>query len=326
MLRRGDYNLVGELGSLKDRLGAARKEAKQMARNQIQTSQSQISRRVIHDEGLTDHYFTEVSMEGCSNEEVFVDDFIIVDECPDSGRTKESDPSRSTENGHTRNIESVLARGPEPLGVHGPAVQTHHLGMSNLKARQDQYDEQLGKIQDTLTCISTTLEKTETSNRELLEEMSNLKFCYNEVSQRLDTDGIRMDNLDRIISRLENKVDDNLETVQDWFIHLTAQPSTEVPREIVETLQDVINDSAPGIAVDRLRDEIEDLRESMSMSQHVTDGLRGLIVDMSEQLSNSYSSQAVLDESLRNKDHSTLEIDRRSVRSSRREFNAQRSN
>ena len=212
---------------------------------------------------------------------------------------------------YTRNIESVLACGLEPLRVHGPTVQTHHQGMSNLKARQDQYDEQLGKIQDTLMCISTTLEKAETSKRELLEEMSNLKFCYNEVSQRLDTDGIRMDNLDKIISRLENKVDDNLETVQDWFIHLTAQPSTEVPREIVETLQDVINDSAPGIAVDRLRNELQDLRESLSMSQHVTDGLRGLIVDMSEQLSNSCVSQAVLDESLRSKDHSRLEIDRR---------------
>ena len=110
---------------------------------------------------------------------------------------------------------------------------------------------------------------------------------------------------------MENKVDDNLETVQDWFVHLTAQPSTEVPREIVETLQDMINDSAPGRAVDKIRDELQDLRESLSMSQHVTDGLRGLIVDMSEQLSNSYVSQAVLDESLRSKDHSTLEIDRR---------------
>ena len=215
------------------------------------------------------------------------------------------------ESDHTRNIESVLACGLEPLGVHGPAVQTHHQGMSTLRARQDQYDEQVVEIQDTLMCISTTLEKTETSNRELLEEMTSLKYCYNEVSQRLDTDGIQMNNLDKIISRLENKVDDNLETVQDWFVHLTAQSSTEVPREIVETLQDVINDSAPGRAVDKIRDELQDLRESLSMSQHVTDGLRGLIVDMSEQLSNSYVSQAVLDESLRSKDHSTLEIDRR---------------
>ena len=86
LLRRGDYNLVGELGSLKDRLGVARKEAKQMAWNQIQPSQPQMSRRVIHDEGLNEHHSTEISMEGCSTEDVFVDDFIVVDEYPDSGR------------------------------------------------------------------------------------------------------------------------------------------------------------------------------------------------------------------------------------------------
>ena len=43
--------------------------------------------------------------------------------------------------------------------------------------------------------------------------MTSLKCCYNEVSQRLDTDGIRMDNLDEIISRLGSKVDDNLDEI-----------------------------------------------------------------------------------------------------------------
>ena len=167
------------------------------------------------------------------------------------------------------------------------------------------------KIQDSLTCINTTLQKSETSNRELLKEMRKLRSSCNEIYQRLDTDSLRMDNLDRTISRVENKVAENLETVQDWFIDLRAQPSTEIPREILESLQEVINDSAPGIAVDRLRDEVQDLRESMSLSQHVTDGLRGLIVDMSEQISNNSVTQLVLDEGLRSRDHSTLEIIRK---------------
>ena len=94
LLSRGDYNLVGELDSLKDRLGVARKEAIQMARNQIQPSQPQMNRRIIHDEGLTEHHSTEISMEGCSTEEVFVDDFIVVDEYPDSGRREEPNLSR----------------------------------------------------------------------------------------------------------------------------------------------------------------------------------------------------------------------------------------
>ena len=159
--------------------------------------------------------------------------------------------------------------------------------------------------------INITLQNTETSHRELLQEVDSLKCSYTEISQRLDTDGLRLDNFDRIISRVESKVAENLETVQDWFIDLTAQPSAEIPKEIVNSLQDVINDSAPGIAVDRLRDEIQDLRESLSMSQYVTVGLRGLVVDLSEQLSNSSVPQVVLDESLGNRDHSTMEISRR---------------
>ena len=69
---------MGELGSLKDQLGAARKEAKRMARDQIQSGQPQMSRRVIHDEDLNEHHSTEVSMEGCSVEEVFIDDSILI--------------------------------------------------------------------------------------------------------------------------------------------------------------------------------------------------------------------------------------------------------
>ena len=65
----------------------------------------------------------------------------------------------------------MLARGLEPLGVQGPAVQIPHQGIISLSARQDQYEVQLVEIQDSLMHISTTLEKTEDSNREILEEI-----------------------------------------------------------------------------------------------------------------------------------------------------------
>ena len=104
------------------------------------------SRRVIHDEGLNDHHSTEISMEGCSTENVFVDDFIVVDECLDSGKREEPNLSRIIQRDCTRNTESVMVCGLEPLQVNSPAVLSHHQGVTNLRARQDQYDEQLGKI------------------------------------------------------------------------------------------------------------------------------------------------------------------------------------
>ena len=114
LLKRGDYNLVGELVSLRERLNAASKEAKQIAQTQIQPNHPQIS------------------MEEGSNEEVFFDDFLLVDECLDSGRREELEINR--------NIESVLGCGLEPLGVHNPAVQIHSQGMPNPRSRQDQYE------------------------------------------------------------------------------------------------------------------------------------------------------------------------------------------
>ena len=45
--------------------------------------------------------------------------------------------------------------------------------------------------------------------------------------------------------------------------------------------------------------------------QYVTEGLRGLVIDLSEQVSNSSIPQIVLDENLMSRDHSTKEINRR---------------
>ena len=62
-----------------------------------------------------------------------------------------------------------------------------------------------------------------------------------------------MDNLDRSVSLIEEQVKENLEPVSEWFNDITARPSPEIPREIVNSLQEVINDSSPGVAVDRMR-------------------------------------------------------------------------
>ena len=45
LLKKGDYNLVGELGSLKDRLSAIKKEAKQLARARDQPDHIHTNRR-----------------------------------------------------------------------------------------------------------------------------------------------------------------------------------------------------------------------------------------------------------------------------------------
>jgi hypothetical protein len=84
--------------------------------------------------------------------------------------------------------------------------------------------------------------------------------------------------------------------IQDWFVHISTQVHTEVPAELVNSIQEVIADSSPGLAVNRMREELEEIRDSLDSSKHVTEGLRGLVVDLSDQIVNN-SMQNVLSES-----------------------------
>ena len=47
---------------------------------------------------------------------------------------------------------------------------------------------------------------------------------------------------------------------------------------------EVINDSSPGLAVESMRDDIEEIRGSMTVNHHVTEDLRGAIADLSGQI------------------------------------------
>ena len=57
----------------------------------------------------------------------------------------------------------------------------------------------------------------------------------------------------------------------------------------------MIADSSPGLAVNRMREELDEIRESLDSSKHVPEGLRGLVVDLSNQIVNN-SMQNTLNE------------------------------
>ena len=126
--------------------------------------------------------------------------------------------------------------------------------MAAMKARQNSYEEQLGRLQDSVVTLNITMQRAESLYKELQENIEDLKSNSSEVWQRLGTEERRLDVLDKAISTVEYNVEKNLETVREWFIDLTAQSSPEIHREIVNSIQEVINDSFPGIAVDRMRD------------------------------------------------------------------------
>ena len=133
-----------------------------------------------------------------------------------------------------------------------------------------------------------------------------MKSNSSEVWEKLKTDERRMDKLDRFVSLIEEQVKENLERVNEWYNDITARPSPE----IVNSLQEVINDSSPGVAVDRMRDEIIELREALRTSRYATEGLRGLVVNLSDQVSSNPPTQIIRDESLTYRDEQERMRDR----------------
>ena len=79
----------------------------------------------------------------------------------------------------------------------------------------------------------------------------------------------------------------------------------------MNSLQEIINDSSPGVAVDRMRNEIRELRDSLMTSRYATEGLRGLVVNLSDQVSSAPPTQIIRDESLIFREDLNTETNRR---------------
>ena len=67
---------------------------------------------------------------------------------------------------------------------------------------------------------------------------------------------VRLDKLEIEIDRIDTAVTNKIKMVQESFDDMKERSVTEVPKEIVSSIQEVINDSAPGLAVESIREEI----------------------------------------------------------------------
>ena len=46
--------------------------------------------------------------------------------------------------------------------------------------------------------------------------------------------------LESSITGLDIKLDEKIEMIQEWFVHMSSQTPTDVPAEVVNSLQEVI--------------------------------------------------------------------------------------
>ena len=225
LLRRGDYSLVGELGSLKDRLTAVPQEATMLKMYSLTIRK--IDRR--YSRGGRDPSLTR-SNTACSN----VDGRSVVACGQDTNgssptrlaalevpRVDSVNDQRSVDIDLSQSLTEIIAsvhgvqRDPQ-LGIN--VISTHtDAWMHAMKIRQKNYEEQLSRFQKNLVTMSIAVQGAELVYEDLQGDIEVLKSNSTEVWQRLRTDEIRMDNLDRSMSSLEDKVKENLETVNEWL-------------------------------------------------------------------------------------------------------------
>lgn len=146
-----------------------------------------------------------------------------------------------------------------------------------------------------MSTFSTTLQGAEVMFQNLQEEIDVLKSNSSEVWERLKMDEQRLSKLESSITRLDMKLDDKVEMIQEWFVDMWTMAMPDIPVEIINSIQEVITDSSPGSAVNRMRVELDAIRGSMGSSRHIEESLRGLLVDLSEQVMNNSVSSAVLE-------------------------------
>ena len=365
LLTRGEFHLVGELGSLKDKLNWIRKEAKRLTRTMPDVSNSPDAPVQASEFNTGLHRGSRIRMEDQDYE--FHDEPVNRDPSSDSEHTPVSrgrrnavlsknvrsvmvcgsgtvpsatDPTRlilqqdqlmyhtpgrsphsrgsvvnsgaecvSTRSGpnslnsspvsnarggdedSNRSLESVLfgIQGLTNSSERGDIVDAVYDGSWRVRtdARQDTFERKLDQIRRGMSTIATTVHGAESMYRSMQEDIEALKSNSTEVWVRLRSDERRLDKLEDTVTRVEQKLDERMEMVQDWFVELTTQATPDIPKEIVDSIQEVINDNSSGSAVHRMREEIGEIRNSLDTSRHATEGLRGLVVNLSEQVANT---------------------------------------
>ena len=142
---------------------------------------------------------------------------------------------------------------------------------------------------------SNHLSRIDRTLSSLNESFLNAKSIFSDLSKDLDavssTTKTRLDkveqrchSVEKSLISLDKVVHDKFSKVQQWIDDLSPQIDTPVSREIVNSIQEVINDNAPGLAVESMRSEVRELRKTIQGEKHVTQGLLNLVVSLAEQV------------------------------------------
>ena len=176
-----------------------------------------------------------------------------------------------------------------------------------MKQRQSIVEEKVNNLIKGMSRLSTTVQGAEAMYLELQDKIGILETSNSKVWERLDLEDQKFDRLECSVNRLDAKLDEKVEMIQEWFMHMSSQVPTDVSVELVNSIQEVIADSSLGLAVNRMREELDEIRGSLDSSRNVTEGLRGLVVDLSDQIVNNSMQHTLYEPRVQEKDTRSFE-------------------
>ena len=148
----------------------------------------------------------------------------------------------------------------------------------------------LSRIDHTVSSLNESILNAKSIFSDLTKDLDTIRDVSSTTKTRLDRVEQKCCGIERDLNGLDKVVQEKFSKVQQWIDDLSPQIDTPVPREIVDSIQEVINDSAPGLAVESMRSEVRELRRTIQGERHVTEGLRNLVVSLAEQVERTPST------------------------------------
>ena len=89
----------------------------------------------------------------------------------------------------------------------------------------------------------------------------------------------------RRVEAVLSSVEEQMREFEVWISEVRqSNMHTEIPMDIVNSLNEIIQESAPSAAVEIMRQQVRELSQVIQNDQFVTNSLRGLVVDLQEKL------------------------------------------
>ena len=107
-------------------------------------------------------------------------------------------------------------------------------------SRLMKHEEKVNKMYEGMNKFSTALHGAEAMFQDLREDVDVLKSNTSEVWEKLKMDEQRLSKIESCVLQLDEKLDNKVEMIQEWFVDMSTQATPEVPIEIVNSIREVI--------------------------------------------------------------------------------------